>query len=91
VHKLTNSSAFGGNPCAQPWDDLPLPGGGTIGGTVDVQILRRIFHRLGIPEAHTAGKNILCERYRALLAKIGNSTDDPAVIAFLEKHKDWDQ
>jgi hypothetical protein len=75
--KLTNSSRFGSSPYAQPWDDLPLPGGGTIGTTIDVQILRRIFHKMGIPEAHTAGKNILCERYRALLAKIGGNTSDP--------------
>ena len=43
VHKLTNSSAFGGNPYAGPWDDLPLPEAGrTIGNTDDIS-LERIF------------------------------------------------
>jgi hypothetical protein len=63
-------------------------GFGTIGTTIDVQILRRVFHKMGIPEAHTAGKNILCERYRKLLATIGNNTDHLAITEFLEKHKD---
>jgi hypothetical protein len=86
--KLTTSSHFGGNPYAHPWDDLPLPGGQKIGDVIDVQILRRHFAKMGIPESHTAGKNILCERYRQLLGTIGKSTDDPAIIAFLDKYKD---
>jgi hypothetical protein len=86
--KMTSSAAFGGNPYSQPWDDLPLPGEGRTIGNTGIDELRCIFHRMQIPEAHTAGKNILCERYRAMLAKIGNNTSDPAITAWLEQHKD---
>jgi hypothetical protein len=86
--KLTNSSHFGGSPYAHPWDDLPLPGGGTIGGTIDVQILRRHFAKMGIEGAHRDGKYIICERYRQLLGTIGKSTDDPRITEWLEQYKD---
>jgi hypothetical protein len=86
--KMTSSATFGGNPYAKPWDDLPLPGEGrTIGNTDDIS-LRRTFAKMQIPEAWTAGRDILCERYRQTLAKIGNSTSDQSIIDWLEQHKD---
>ena len=84
---LTSATAFGGSPYASPWDDLPLPGNTTIGKT-DTDTLRRVLHKLGVPEAYTAGRNALCERYRQMLAKIGNSASDNAITEYLKKYQD---
>jgi hypothetical protein len=66
---LTNSQigAYGG----QLFDHLPLPNGGTIGNT-HMDEVRRILHRMQIPEAHTLNKEALCRRYNELLHKVGN-------------------
>ena len=36
-----------------------------------------------VPDAHTLGKNILCQRYAAMLSRLGG---DKAIYDFLEKH-----
>jgi hypothetical protein len=84
---LTTSNIPSTVYCGQ-WDHLPLPGGSTIGKTADTQVLRQIFHKLGIPDSHHLGREILCSRYAALLRKIGGEASDAAIMAFLEKYKD---
>jgi hypothetical protein len=77
------STVYGGQ-----WDHLPLPNGGTIGTTPDTQVLRRIFHKMGIEGAHRDGREILCARYAALLREIGGQASDKAIYEFLDKYKD---
>jgi hypothetical protein len=67
---------------------LPVPGGGTIGKTADTQILRQIFHKMGIEGAHRDGRETICGRYAALLKQIGGEASDKAIYEFLDKYKD---
>jgi hypothetical protein len=67
-------------------DHLPTPWG-TVGKT-ETAVLRSFFHKLGIPESHTAGRLTLCEKYRQILTKVGNEASDKAVTKFLDKYKD---
>jgi hypothetical protein len=70
------------------WDHLPLPGGGRIGATADTQVLRKIFHKMGIEGSHRDGRESLCGRYAALLREIGGQASDKAIMEFLDKYKD---
>jgi hypothetical protein len=74
--------------CGGQWDHLPLPDGSTIGKTADTQILRKIFHRMGIESAHRDGRETLCARYAALLREIGGAASDKAIMEFLDKYKE---
>jgi hypothetical protein len=59
------STVYGGS-----WDHLPLPAPHTtIGATSDTQVLRRIFHKMGIEGAHRDGRETLNGRYAALLRR----------------------
>jgi hypothetical protein len=71
---------------AGQFDRLPLPGGGTVGGT-DNDTLRHIITRL-IPDAATVGRDLLCQKYAALLKKVHDDAGDAAISAWLEQHKD---
>jgi hypothetical protein len=84
---LTNSQTYSGNTYGGQWDHLPLPGDITIGKT-DTDTLRRIFHRMGIPQSHTLARELLCQRYAKLLSEIGNEARDRAIMAWLEQFKD---
>jgi hypothetical protein len=73
------------------WDHLPLPpgvGGGTIGKTADTQVLRQLYHKMGIEGAHRDGRETLNARYAALLRKVGAEASDKAVLEYLDKFKD---
>jgi hypothetical protein len=70
----------------RPHDALPLPGGGSIGST-DNESLRRILHQLGIAEAHSAGRPVLCSRYNDLLAKVRTEAGNIALSEFLANHR----
>src|SRR5215467_11915058 len=54
----SNPGAKTSGPSHAPshWDHLPVPGGGTI-GTTDTQVLRRMFHKMGIEGAHRDGRD----------------------------------
>ena len=82
------SSPPGEGPSHSPsvYDHLPTPWG-TI-GNLETDALRRFFHKLGIPQSHFAGRNVLCEKYREILAKIGGEASDRAVKDFLSRFKD---
>jgi hypothetical protein len=68
-------------------DDLSLPNGSVIGQT-DNETLRQIFAGLGIPDAHTLGRDRLVERYVAMLKKVHNDAGNAAVTAWLKAHKE---
>jgi hypothetical protein len=68
------------------FDGLKLPSGKTIAETNN-EDLRGQFAKLGIPDAHTAGRDVLCQRYSEVLAKVFNDAGDAAVAAFLEKNR----
>jgi hypothetical protein len=86
VHLTTSNipaTTYGG-----VWDHLPLPDGNTIGKTADTQVLRRVFHRMGIEGAHRDGRETLCGRYAAILREIGGQASDKAILEYLENYKD---
>jgi hypothetical protein len=68
-------------------DDLSLPNGSVIGQT-DNETLRQIFAGLGIPAAHTLGRDRLVECYVAMLKKVHNDAGNAAVTAWLNAHKE---
>ena len=67
-------------------DGLSLPTGETIGQT-DNDALRHELVRLGVAGAATKGRNVLCERYAAMLAKIHDEAGAAAVAAWLQKNR----
>ena len=69
-----------------PQDYLKLPNGATIGQT-DNDALRREFIRLGVADAATDGRHILCARYSAMLGKIHDDAGQAAVAAWLQKNR----
>jgi hypothetical protein len=90
LHADTNPGApgRGSGPSWPPGlhDDLKLPSGRTIGET-DTDSLRHEFARLGVAEAQTAGRHILCQRYAELLAAIGEAASEKAIAEFLESKR----
>ena len=48
------------------WDHLPLPGNITA-GSVDTDTLRKIFHRLGVEDAHHLGRDRLSRPWKSRL------------------------
>jgi len=83
THSGIPSTVYGGQ-----WDHLPIPGGSTIGKTADTQVLRVMFHKMGIEGAHRDGREILCNRYAALLRKIGGEASDKAIMEHLRKYEE---
>src|SRR6516162_4172665 len=65
-------------------DDLQTIAGSTIGLTSN-EDLRRQFARLGIPGAHTDGRNVLVERYVGLLKKVHDGAGQKALADWFEK------
>jgi hypothetical protein len=70
------------------WDHLPLPPPHGTVGDCPTDLLRRVFHKLGLPESHSLGRETLCRRFRDLLSAIGGEASDRAITEFLAKHKD---
>jgi hypothetical protein len=62
------------------------PVGSTIRLT-STEDLRRQFHQLGIPGAHTEGRNVICNRYAAMLREIHDDAGSIAVDAFLQSKR----
>jgi hypothetical protein len=68
------------------FDGLRLPSGKTIGETSNEEF-RRLMDRVGNSRRDTAGREVLCQRYSEVLAKVFNDAGDAAVAAFLEKNR----
>jgi hypothetical protein len=84
---LTNSHVFGGGPYAQPYADLPLPGGRRAGQLDDISF-RREMARLGVADSWTTGRQVLSQRYAQMLSKVGKESGDSAIADWLESHKE---
>jgi hypothetical protein len=89
-HKDTNPGAPGTGK-GPTWpaglhDHLKFPNGKTIGAT-DTDTLRHEFARLGIADAHTAGRHILCDRYAMKLMQIGEAASEKAIAEWLESKR----
>jgi hypothetical protein len=62
------------------------PSGSTVGLT-PTDSLRQQLARLGVPESHTAGRDVLVERYYQMLRKVHDDAGSVAVDAFLQKYR----
>jgi hypothetical protein len=82
ANEMVSTQTLGGNCYSQPYSDAPLPGGRKA-GDVGTDELRQILSRLGVEGAHSLGRNVLLEKYRAMLAKIGNAASNKAIADFL--------
>jgi hypothetical protein len=69
-----------------PHDDLMTPAGSTVGLT-PTESLRQQFAKLNIPDAPTAGRDVLVERYYQMLRKIHDDAGSIAVDAFLQSKR----
>jgi hypothetical protein len=65
---------------------VKLPSGVTIGQTNN-EALRSELIRLGVEGAATAGRNVLAERYAAMVKKIHDTAGDAAVSKWFEERK----
>ena len=71
----------------RPGDDLlPLPSGKSVAASSNEE-LRPQLARLGVPGAHTDGRDVIVERYAALLKTIHDDAGKAAVADFLAKHR----
>lgn len=90
LHADTNPGApgkFSGPRWASTvFDLLLLPNGRKI-GDVPNEDLRHEFARLGIEDAHTLGREALCQRYSDTLRKIGDAAASKAIAEFLQSKK----
>jgi hypothetical protein len=68
-------------------DHLPLPPPYKTVGETPTEVLRGVFAKLNIADAHTAGRHILCEAYARMLMAIGEAASERAIAEWLEKHR----
>jgi hypothetical protein len=69
------------------YDNLPLPPDGRLLGDEPNETLRSVLARLGIPDAHTAGRSILAERYAKLISDVRRAGGDKALGDFLQSRR----
>jgi hypothetical protein len=90
LHADTNPGrpSAGHGPTWPPtlFDHLKLPSGKLL-GEVPTESLRHELARIGVKDAHTAGRHIIAERYAAILMEIGEAASEKAIAEFLESKR----
>jgi hypothetical protein len=84
--KLKNDELKGISYRSDCFERETIDSGKTIGETSN-EHLRSQLSKVGIPEAHSAGRHILAARYNNQLNKIRSEAGDSAVAAYLESKK----